>query len=292
MKIVQPSANIIEKELEGLSIYQRIDYCSSVCYQRPVKATDEEAQKFCRQMLERKHFVPLEMAVVHLVVSHWHIPDNEKYFVLSKYERGNSPKYVVSGSIRAFLESAEFGGSIWKFLSEHYPLFFVDDGLPDGNVKFAKPHEIPWQHKHVAARIICSRAISHQLVRHRPASILQESQRYCRYTAERFEGEVSYIRPMWVDHGPCTEQAWVSQMKRNEEQYKWRLKNKLSPQEARGALANDAKTELIIYASLPEWKHILNTDTMRCSNHADPEMVRIMMPLREQFKEQYPEAEW
>ena len=34
MKIIEPSAEIIEQELAGLSICQRIDRCASVCYQR------------------------------------------------------------------------------------------------------------------------------------------------------------------------------------------------------------------------------------------------------------------
>ena len=83
---------------------------------------------------------------------------------------------------------------------------------------------------------------------------------------------------------------WADQMKVNEEQYKWRLLHKLASQDARGILANDCKTELIMYASLPEWQHILNTDTMRCSPHADPEMRRIMLPLRAEFMKKYPEG--
>lgn len=58
------------------------------------------------------------------------------------------------------------------------------------------------------------------------------------------------------------------------------------PQSARGVLPNDAKTELIIYASLPEWRHIF---AMRCAKAADPEIRRIMVPLREQFEAEYPE---
>jgi thymidylate synthase (FAD) len=46
------------------------------------------------------------------------------------------------------------------------------------------------------------------------------------------------------------------------------------------------KTELIMYASLPEWRHIFD---QRCAKAADPEMRRIMVPLREQFRAEYPE---
>ena len=75
----------------------------------------------------------------------------------------------------------------------------------------------------------------------------------------------------------------------SEKRYLARLQHKFSPQEARGVLINDAKTELLIYADLPEWQHILNEETMRCSPHADPEMQRIMKPLREEFKGRWPE---
>lgn len=301
MKVIEPIATIIENKLSELSVYQRIDRCSSVCYQRPAKATDEEARKFCQQMIEKKHFVPLEMAVVHLVMDFMFAEKfTDKKFIFVDQISDNEG--IVTGSIRSFLEAGGHMSSVLRdhFLARNYFLFFgnpISWGDPL-NVRFARENEIPWQHKHVAVRVICNRAISHQLVRHRPVSILQESQRYCRYTAERFEGEVSYIRPLWVDsfdariHTPPQLWWWLTQMRDSEQAYKSLLNYGLSPQQARGVLPNDAKTELIMYASLPEWKHILNTDTMRCSKHADPEMQRIMLPLRDQFTAQYPEAGW
>ena len=68
MRIVPPSATIIEKELAGLSVCQRIDRCASVCYQRPPKPTEEDAEAFCRKLIESGHLPALEMAVVHLVM--------------------------------------------------------------------------------------------------------------------------------------------------------------------------------------------------------------------------------
>ena len=52
MKIVEPSAEIIERELSALSVCQRIDRCASVCYQRPPKPSEEEAQAFCRKLIK------------------------------------------------------------------------------------------------------------------------------------------------------------------------------------------------------------------------------------------------
>ena len=292
MKIINPSATIIEKELAGLSVCQRIDRLASVCYQRPPKPTEEEAEQFCRHLIERGHLPALEMAVVHLVMP-WGKADKfsvEKYllvadkFSVEKYllvDQISASHGCVTGSMRAFFEVGGFMGD-WlrkSFLAHHFTTIFNDRiGVYSGYVGLLDQGETPWYHRHVAVRVICSRAISHQLVRHRPCSFLQESQRYCRY-----DDEVTFIRPEWADG------EWAlfkAQCEMSEMMYRVRIAKGLSPQLARGALPNDTKTELIMYASLPEWRHIF---AMRCAKAADPEARRIMIPLREQFKTEYPE---
>ncbi len=280
MKIVNPSATIIEKELAGLSVCQRIDRCASVCYQRPPKPTEEEAQAFCRKLIESGHLPALEFAVVHLVIPSWCIPPNSKYMHVSQLY---GDVFIATGSILAMKEAYK-PFDVQAFLAGELPMFF---GIPYGTthdfdsmegVRFAAPSEIPWQHRHAAVRVICSRAISHQLVRHRPCSFLQESQRYCRY-----DDEVVFIRPEWAGG------EWAmfkAHCETSEMMYRVRAAKGLSPQQARGALPNDTKTELIMYASLPEWRHIF---AMRCAKAADPEARRIMVPLREQFRAEYPE---
>ena len=289
MKIIEPGATLIESELAGLSTCQRIDRLASVCYQRPPKPTEEEAKEFCLGMVKRGHFTTLEMSVVHLVIPAWCIPPNSKYMHVSQL---SGDRFVVTGSVRAMKESYK-PFDVQAFLAGELTVFF---GIPYGTsndfdsmegIRFATPDEIPWQHKHVAVRVICSRAISHQLVRHRPCSFLQESQRYCRY-----DDEVVFIRPEWVsaEHfGKQPEFAgweWEWAMETAELIYQQMLKGGLAPQQARAVLPESTKTELIVYASLPEWKHIF---AMRCAKAADPEMRRIMVPLREQFRAEYPE---
>ena len=285
MKIIDPSAEIIEQELAGLSVCQRIDRCAATCYQRPPKPTEEDAEAFCRHLIERGHLPALEFAVVHLVMP-WCLVvdfDGEKYLSVS-WPSGDGPG-VVSGSIRAFMEARSVF-DVRAFLAgeiETGTFFSVPSGASHDfdsmeGIRFATPDEIPWQHRHVAVRVICSRAISLQLVRHRPCSFLQESQRYCRY-----DDEVTFIRPEWADG------EWAlfrAHCETSEMMYRVRIAKGLSPQQARGALPNDTKTELIVYASLPEWKHVF---AMRCGKAADPEMRRIMVPLREQFQAEYPE---
>lgn len=292
MKIVEPKAGIIEDELSQLSIYQRIAYCAGVCYQREPRKTEEEAQAFCRRMVETVHLSTLEMAVVHLVFDWENFSStairNNHYI---KVTTGENPyEYVLSGSVRALLETTGYvADDIRRWLgSNGLSLFFECDPrkYTTFDIRFALPHEIPWQHQHVAVRFIVNRAVSHELVRHRPMSFLQESQRYCRY-----EDEVVFIRPEWAtpdDTAMSMQEAiWIDSVKRSENAYRNLLKNGLKPQQARAVLPNSTKTELIAYASLPQWKHMFK---LRCSPAADPEMRRVMIPLEQEFKEKYPEA--
>jgi len=290
MKIIEPSATIIEDELAALPIHQRIDTCGAICYQRPAKPTEEEAIEFCKSMLTNKHLTTLEMVRIHLVVD----GDHDDEFSFGKYidvKCIDIGRFIISGSIRAFLEKWDnLDAEIRRFLKKNYPQLFIKQyasrecwGM---RVRFADPEEIPREHKYVAVKVICSRAISHQIVRHRPVSFLQESQRYCRY-----DDEVVFIRPEWVANPFSWDNSavirWVAHMETCEAYYKHQLQyGKLSPQQARGGLPNDTKTELLVYASLPEWEHIFN---LRCSKGADPEVRRIMIPLQEQFVEKYGE---
>ena len=172
MRIVPPSATIIEPELAGLSICQRIDRLASVCYQRPPRPTEEEAEAFCRNLIERGHLPALEMAVVHLVMGWVQAPVSK--FLLAGETVGQGEHRLISGSVRGFLE-AEHNGYANSFLAQYLPVFFQPDyRCSEHFIRFATPDEIPWQHRHVAVRVICSRAISHQLVRHRPCGLLQE----------------------------------------------------------------------------------------------------------------------
>lgn len=289
MKIIEPSAVIIETELEQLSLYQRIAYVAGVCYQREPRKTEEEAREFCRRMVEIGHHSTLEMAVVHLVGDIWDVPSS-RYITSTMLDCAND-RSVITGSIRSFLEAnGDFRFQVWNLLADQYPVFFTVIDPPGSRVRFAEPHEIPWQHRHVAVRFIVNRAVSHELVRHRPMSFLQESQRYCRY-----EDEVVFIRPEWVQgtedemskKAALAAKRWLQHMVSSEYEYRFMLKSGLKPQQARAVLPNSTKTELIAYASLPQWKHMFN---LRCSPAADPEMTRIMRPLREQFKQKYPEA--
>ena len=58
----------------------------------------------------------------------------------------------------------------------------------------------PTEHheKRISVRIICSRGVSHEAVRHRTMSFCQTSQRYINYSLNKFGNEITFIVPEWI----------------------------------------------------------------------------------------------
>jgi Predicted alternative thymidylate synthase len=122
------------------------------------------------------------------------------------------------------------------------------------------------------------------LVRHRPCSFLQESQRYCRYSADKFGNEVTFIKPVFFTEESEEFALWKQSMATMEAHY-LRLLQTSSPQAARTVLPNSCKTEIIAYTNLLEWKHIF---ALRTSPAAEPSMREVMIPLAQELQHRYP----
>ena len=146
-------------------------------------------------------------------------------------------------------------------------------------------HESVIEHFSVSVRIICNRAISHQLVRHRMASFSQESQRYVNYSKDKFGKGITYIEPIKLNTDQL--KLWKFNAIQNELAYFNMIELGCSPQQAREGLSNATKTEMVITANLREWKHIFE---QRTKGGADPMMKDLMIPLLEQFQEILPEV--
>lgn len=162
-------------------------------------------------------------------------------------------------------------------------------------------HESVLEHESISVRFICDRGVSHELVRHRLASFSQESTRYCNYSKDKFDNQVTFIIPNWLDinDGFETTADVVRQMKSlhpiywqfywtlaiAETSYLQLLKSGWTPQQARSVLPNSLKTEIVVTANLREWRLILK---QRTSNAAHPQMRELMCPLLEELKQKLP----
>ncbi len=305
MRVVDPYFEVLDN-LDQQSLAVRIEFCGRICYKSEDKIDRESALPFVSKMAEHGHNSVLEMGVVTLEVQcTGEEPIAELFLTQPRYlqiDRTDNT-LLVTGSVRAFREMLIFHPeavlvrAMCGFLNQRHPYFFntilPPDGLSvPGEIRVRKvdlnevetlPPETFARHRHIAVKFIVNRAITHEIVRHRPCSFLQESQRYCRYSDDKFGSEVTFIKPMFFDEGSREYAIWQKAMVDTEQMYLQLLETS-TPQAARTVLPNSCKTELIVYANLSQWKHIFRLRTTRA---AEPSMREVMIPLHEDFRRRF-----
>jgi thymidylate synthase (FAD) len=101
-----------------------------------------------------------------------------------------------------------------------------------------------------------SRALTHQLVRHRIASYTQQSQRYVTYdTLER------YVTPPSVLEDKEAKNIYDETLMKISDTYQKLLKYEIPKEDARFVLPNAAKTNILITMNARELRHFFN---LRC----------------------------
>lgn len=146
-------------------------------------------------------------------------------------------------------------------------------------------HESVIEHESVTVKVICDRGVSHEIVRHRIASYSMESTRYCNYSKGEFNGEITVIEPLYLEHGTDAYSLWKSACKDAEWAYFDLLNMGYGPQEARAVLPNSLKTEIVITMNLREWRHFFR---LRTSKAAHPQAREIANMLLQEFKHRIP----
>ena len=309
MKIVKPDAILIGSE--NLSAYEKIELIGRTCYKSEDKITDGSAVKFCQAMKNNGHFAMLEHGIIHLKM--YMNAFDELNNALALYKAADRTDYeaptflhmtklcndtaIVTGSFRAFYElmSAEplVANAVGYALKQEYPEIFDfvvplenngayvmnDTELKEYIIQSMPVHEINdilSVHLYHTIKFTCNRGVSHEFVRHRPASFAQESTRYCSYDKGKFGHEITVIKPCF--HDECTPQynIWLESCKQNEETYFKLLELGCTPQEARDNLPNSTKTDIVITANEDEWKHIIALRMTGTTGKPHPQMKEVM----------------
>ncbi|HED38713.1 MAG TPA: FAD-dependent thymidylate synthase [Ignavibacteria bacterium] len=167
-----------------------------------------------------------------------------------------------------------------------------------------REHEAVLEFFDITFKWICDRGVSHELVRHRIASYLQESTRYCNY-----KGGITFVIPPWVDILPddyCgegesityqetgnplsmpflyPESVWIQSMLNTEISYRKLLKEGWKPQQARSVLPNSLKTEINFKMNLRELRHFFK---LRTHHTAHPQMRELAIPMLKELKIKLP----
>ncbi len=118
-----------------------------------------------------------------------------------------------------------------------------------------------------------SRALTHQLVRHRLASFNQQSQRYV-----KFKDGVSVVTPHTVEENPEAQALFDEAVAAAEEAYQKLLSLDIPAEDARYLLPNACESKIVVTMNVRELLHFFS---LRCCNRAQWEIRELAHQMLE-----------
>ncbi len=141
-------------------------------------------------------------------------------------------------------------------------------------------HHSVLEHAHATFRISgASRSFTHQLVRHRLCSIIQQSQRYVD------ESNFNYIEPDSIKNNPKAHSVFVDFMDKAKEAYLKLNGLKIKKEDARYVLPNAVESQVVVSANFREWRHVID---LRGKAQAQWEIRKVVIEILKVLKRHAP----
>lgn len=220
--------------------------------------------------------------------------------------------FFVSGSLRAWIEVLDYiegsrvGVDIKHLFYSDYPELFAESECASLFYKTSTPdrycvHIWDWDefivyiettphlgstfrrqilmcHVPITCIFTCDLLVHRELVRHRPASFAGESTRYCNYSNNKFNGEITVVLPQnfsnETDNPVYT--CWYDSCTKSERAYFDLLDIGILPQDARSVLPVSTKSDLALTCTEAEWEHILDLRMRGTTGKPHPQVEHLM----------------
>lgn len=292
MKLVEPSVeNITPQKYDLNSVLEHIELCGRTAYQSQDKKLKPPSKVFVENLIKNGHGSVLEHGTVYLKIEGTLYDTN---YEIEKYIENKYTK-VTHSDAYGCAKNTTF------YITTNYRVIVENDWFDDLQY-LCEPTE--YHEKRHTIKVICDRGISHELVRHRVFSFTQESTRYCNYSKDKFENEITFIIPCcygdmeegsykWTAFNNYSDDMWCGWRKDSEpiiqdkndkiisrmdkfhyffrslelaEEMYFALLNydKQTPQQARSVLPNSLKTEIVITGFYSDWKNLLKLRSPLC----------------------------
>ena len=278
MKLIKQSFEILEqKDFSLVGIKKFIERCGRVCYKSEDRITDDSYEKFVNMLVKRDHARPLEFGTVHLKISSGMLFENflqdlvdYKLYNPAWIKYKELPEYTyITTNYRHYLQIIKECPYIAKYFTEQDNCYYPS---------------------RCTVHMVLSRGVMDEFRTHVGLSHLAESTRYCAYNKNKFNNEVTFVIPNWVNtncpnkeqEGPSVaSMEWSTAMLDAENSYMNLIRMGCTAQEAREVLPLSVKSELISCGFKDAWDNFFYR---RCANDAHPMAREIAVPLLNEFK--------
>lgn len=315
MNIIKPST----EELFNPNSQKHIEFIARTCYKSEDKITEDSNKAMCKNLYKNKHWAMLEHFIfiykinktINFKSNFVEVLSAEKYIDVTEQIIINERRTILSFNARSLLdliikykdheqilndlimliEKIVYDYDCDEIFGNRFKKVDHDNFIKIDDVTILTPIE-QFIHGWHSIKFICDRGISHEIVRHRSASFAQESTRYCNYSKDKYNNEITVIMPSFFDTGmgkhsnSLVYQEWKNSCERAERSYFKLLDYGATAQQARTVLPNSLKTELIMTAKNYEWNHFFE---LRADKPAHPQMKELAIPLLIDFTNRFPE---
>ena len=255
-------------------------------------------------IMKLEHYSVLEHYRIILEVDKdTHDTFGNRFIKKSMDEINNKKIYYISGNIRAFMDSyntldSSRSNSQYKVLnviSKEFPFFFQsfdNNEISFDDIKIIKADDIQNSyhralHKSFSFILTTNISSTRQIVRHRDKSFVEQSTRYCNFSKDKFNNEISFVDiTQSIDRMKLTEYAknnmhslvdiWFNAMKTAESYYFDILSLGFPPDVARSVLPLSTATEIVVTGTGMEIRDLLYKRLFEKS-HAD--IFELFEPL-------------
>lgn len=270
MKIIESSAKLITQTsgIEGL--HKHIELCGRVSYKSEDRISESSSKQFVENLIKSGHTSVLEHGTIYMSVpvdfSDRHYIDLEKRYDSNPYSKVNFEAGIL-------------------YITTNYRV--IKENHWDDDLQYmcdpTENHE-----KRYTVKIITSIGIIRELLRHRKFSFTNESTRYCNYSKNKFNNEITFIAPHWLgDSRELDSMAYdnvyelfVSSCEEAESYYMILLENGFKPQDAREFLPLCTKSELCMTGFTSDWKSFLDVRYYNKTGVSHPDMINLSKGIK------------
>lgn len=281
MKLIKPYFEIWEQSAGLEGVYKQIERVGRVCYKSENKITEGSAKPFVDRMIKSGHGAMLEHGTVYLKLE----TVKSAIHPLDKYYHNKYSKVCTEEGLTKQTKIV--------FVTTNLRVLIENSWMSDLQY-LCEPTE--FHEKRITVHFVCDRGVSHEFVRHRVMSFAQESTRYCNYSKDKFDNQVTFVIPNWCNSliEGSEQKYFTFEINRDEivfmdalqnaqNSYLSLLKLGWKPQEARAVLPNSLKTELVVTGFTSDWNHFFDLRARGTTGAPHPQAKELAEPLMREF---------
>ena len=266
-------------------IWSHIAKCARTCYQSEPRNNGETDEEFVKRVILRNHSLEeigenrelqlkLHLSCLEHGTVYLNIPCEEdtltaiRFFennIYSKHNCSSNARYHITTNMRVVIEN-----NLMNVL--HY---------------ITKPNV--FHCLRTTFNITTDIGVARELARHRTHSISEESTRYCNYSKDKFNNELTFIKPCCLNdeklklygdyhtviRDKSPESIFIANLNNVESDYLDLIKLGWTPQQARQILPLSTKVQTIHTAFESDWAEFISLRADACSGSVHPNMKVI-----------------